>query len=79
MRGEAGMYLELLTKWVSSGSSGCPSVYTTEDPELLVVQGRLLDQDTRTTLLNNLEGEDAVAIPTETILRAADMIRVRTS
>jgi hypothetical protein len=33
MRGEAGMYLELLTKWVSSGSSGCPSVYTTEDPK----------------------------------------------
>lgn len=73
------MNLQLLTKWISSGSSGCPSVYTTEDPEMLVIQGNLLDDATRATLLNNLDGEDAVAIPTETILRAADMIRDRAS
>ena len=73
------MYLEMLVKWVMSGSSGCPSVYTTEDPETLVVQGNLLDPDTLTRLLNHLDGEDAVTIPTETILRAADMIRARAS
>jgi hypothetical protein len=69
--------LYLLTKWLSSGSSGCPSVYTTDDPEMLVIQGHVLDADTRARLINPLDGEDAVAIPTETILRAADMIRAR--
>jgi len=30
------MKINLVTKWIVSGSSGCPSVYTTEDPEILV-------------------------------------------
>ncbi len=67
--------LHLLTKWVLSGSSGCPSVYTTGDPETLVIQGNLLDDATRRRLVDHLPGEDAISIPTETILRAADMIR----
>lgn len=71
------MKLELLTKWVNSGSSGCPSVYITEDPETLVVQGNVLDEQTRRQLADELPGEDAIAIPTETILRAAEMIRSR--
>ena len=71
------MELELLTKWVLSGSSGCPSVYATEDPETLVIQGNLLDEQTRRQLVDELQGEDAIAIPTETILRAAEMIRSR--
>ena len=71
------MQINLVTKWAGSGSSGCPSVYTTDDPETLVIQGNVLDADTRGRLLNPLDGEDAVTIPTETILRAADMIRVR--
>ena len=73
------MHLQLLAKWVFSGSSGCPSVYATEDPDMLVIQGNLLDEDARSQLLNGLDGEDAVVIPTETILRAADMIRARAS
>ncbi len=73
------MHVQLLTKWNLSGSSGCPSVYTTDDPDTLVIQGNLLDDSTRTTLVNHLDGEDAVSIPTETILRAADMIRARAS
>jgi hypothetical protein len=73
------MQVELLTKWIQSGSSGCPSVYTTDDPDTLVIQGALLDAPTRARLVNNLDGEDAVSIPTETILRAADMIRARAS
>ena len=71
------MQIELLTKWINSGSSGCPSVYTTDDPETLVIQGNVLDGPTRGRLVDHLDGEDAVAIPTETILRAADMIRSR--
>ena len=71
------MQLHLLTKWTNSGSSGCPSVYLTEDPDLLVIQGNTLDGDTRARLINQLDGEDAVSIPAETILRAADMLRSR--
>lgn len=70
-------FLDLLAKWVMSGSSGCPSVYETDDPEVLVIQGNVLNPVTRARLLNELDGEDAIAIPTETILRAADMIRAR--
>jgi len=69
--------LHLLTKWTGSGSSGCPSVYETDDPETLLIQGNVVSGATRSRLLNELEGEDAVSIPTETILRAADMIRAR--
>lgn len=71
------MQLQLVTKWSGSGSSGCPSVYSTDDPEVLVVQGNLLDAETRSRLVDHLEGEDAVSIPAETILRAAEMIRAR--
>ena len=71
------MELQLLTKWINSGSSGCPSVYTTEDPDTLVIQGNVLDARTRGDLVDELPGEDAISIPTETILRAADMIRSR--
>ena len=71
------MQINLVTKWAGSGSSGCPSVYTTDDPETLVIQGNVLDADTRGRLLNPLAGEDAVTIPIEMILRAADMIRAR--
>jgi hypothetical protein len=52
-------------------------VYTTEDPDWLVIQGNVLDDRTRSGLVNPLDGEDAVMIPAETILRAADMIRAR--
>lgn len=71
------MNLFLLTKWIVSGSSGCPSVYETDDPETLVIQGNVLDAETRSNLAQVLDGEDAVAIPTETILRAAKMIEDR--
>jgi hypothetical protein len=67
--------LTLIAKWFMSGGSGCPSVYATEDPDVLVVQGNVLDPDTRSNLRSVLDGEDAVSIPTETILRAARMIQ----
>lgn len=68
------MQLTLIAKWVGSGGSGCPSVYTTDDPETVVVQGNVLDPATRDNLQHVLDGEDAITIPTETILRAARMI-----
>lgn len=68
------MELNRIAKDVTSGNGGCPSVYTTDDPEMLVIQGNVLDEDTRTNLQQVLAGEDAVAIPTETILRAAKII-----
>lgn len=71
------MNLELIAKWVVSGSSGCPSVYATDDPDILVVQGTTLDAETRANLHQVLDGEDAVAIPKETILRAARLIEER--
>jgi hypothetical protein len=69
------MQIRRPTKWAGSGSSGCPSVYTTADPEVFVIQGNLIDADARSRLVNPLEGEDAIAIPAEMILRAADMLR----
>lgn len=72
------MPLTLITKWMYSGGSGCPSVYATDDPEMLVIQGNVLDAATRNDLQQVLDGEDAVTIPTETILRAAKMIQEQT-
>jgi hypothetical protein len=74
-KGPTTVQLTLIAKWFMSGGSGCPSVYATDDPGLLVVQGNVLDPDTRNNLRNVLDDEDAVAIPTETILRAARMIQ----
>lgn len=71
------MELELIAKWILSGGSGCPSVYATDDPNTLVIQGNALDDATRGNLANVLDGEDAVTIPTETILRAAKLIQER--
>jgi hypothetical protein len=73
--GKRRLAMRLLTKWVGSDTNDCPSVYVTDDPELLVIQGNILDETMRGELVNKLAGEDAVAIPTETILRAADLIR----
>jgi hypothetical protein len=71
------MHLTLLAKWIASGGSGCPSVYATDDPKVMVIQGNVLDSETRANLQQVLDGEDAVAIPTETILRAAKLIEGR--
>lgn len=68
------MHLSLMVKWIASGGSGCPSVYATEDPEVLVIQGGTLDAHTRANLENVLDGEDAVTLPKETLLRAAKML-----
>lgn len=68
------MKITRLVKWGGSGNDGCPSVYTTEDPDMLLVQGNILDGDTRANLVQVRDGEDAVLVPRETVLRAAKML-----
>lgn len=58
--------------------TNCPSVHTTDDPEILVVQGNRLDAVTRAELGGMLpDHEDAVSIPADVILRAARIIEGR--
>jgi hypothetical protein len=51
----------------------CPAIYVADDPSTMVGQGKLLDDETRRGLLNFADDEGAVAIPTETVLRAAGL------
>lgn len=55
------MRLQRLAKDDESGNFGCPTVYLAEDGEF-VVQGGLVDADTRGRLENLLPGEGAVRI-----------------
>ena len=53
----------------------CPSVHTTDDPGILVVQGIKIDDTTRTEMGAGLpDHEDAVVIPADVVLRAARII-----
>lgn len=71
------MELTRIAKANGSGDSGCPAVYTTDDPDMVVIQGNVLDADTRANLQQVLDDEDAVTLPTETVLRAARLIEDR--
>lgn len=55
----------------------CPAVHTTENPDVLVIQGTVLDEVRRSELGAIPSTEDAVTIPTEVILRAARLIEGR--
>lgn len=67
------MKLRRLAKDALSTASGrCPAVYVAEsDPDVMVVQGKILDPDTLANLLERNGDETAVRIPTETVIRAA--------
>lgn len=67
------MQLKRLAKDATSTASGrCPAVYVAaDDPDVMVVQGRFLDEATTGNLLEVNADETAVRIPTETVLRAA--------
>lgn len=64
---------------VSNGCNGgnCPSVHTTDDPAVVVVQGIKLEDATRTELVGMPDHEDAVTMPAEVILRAARVLEGR--
>ena len=67
------MELRRLAKDATSTASGrCPAVYVAaDDPDVMVVQGKFLDEATVGNLLEVNADETAVRIPTETVLRAA--------
>jgi hypothetical protein len=67
-----------LRRICKSGTSGddddCPAIYLEEQPATSVAQGPLLSPDDMTELQQVGEGEGAVRLPTETLLRAAALI-----
>lgn len=65
---------ELARSGGSCGKNGCPAVYATDDPTVVVVQGKKLDAGTTSELTGVAEDELGVAIPKETILRAAALL-----
>ena len=68
---EDTMALRRLAKDKSSlTSSGCPALYSTDDPARMIAQGKLLDAAEAAELIELLPDETAVAIPTETVLRS---------
>ncbi len=50
-------------------SGGCPALYSTDDPRRMIAQGKVLLPGETAELLEPLDDETAVAIPTETVLR----------
>ena len=64
-----------LRRLCKSGSSDqaeqCPAVYVADDPARMVAQGTVLDAATAIELQHRAADEAGVALPTETVLRAA--------
>lgn len=50
-------------------SGGCPALYSTDDPARMISQGKVLGAEETAELLERLDDEAAVAIPTETVFR----------
>jgi len=50
-------------------SGGCPALYSTDDPARMIGQGKVLSAEETAELLERLDDETAVAIPTETVFR----------
>jgi hypothetical protein len=61
--------LQLAKDAGSVTSGGCPALYSTDDPRRMIAQGKVLAPGETTELLELLDDETAVAIPTETVLR----------
>jgi hypothetical protein len=72
------MKLTMLFKDQNSGGNGCPSVYVTEEGDL-VVQGLTLDGSTLSELENVLPGESAVRISPAIIIGAIERYRSQAS
>ena len=67
--------LRRLCKSADSFPQGdCSAMYVSDDPATMVGQGKVLDTGTAAELLDVAEDERAVAIPTETVLRAAALL-----
>jgi hypothetical protein len=67
------MKLRKLAKDPNSNQGACPAVYVAaDDPAVMVVQGKLLDDHTSGELDDVLSDETAVRIPAETMGRAVE-------
>lgn len=49
-------------------------MYIADPPSEMVVQGRHLDDETTSQLLNRADNEGGLAIPTETVVRAVGLL-----
>lgn len=66
------MKLRKLAKDGNSPTGDCPALYVAaDDPAMMVAQGKLLDRHTTSELEDFAADETGVALPTETVLRAA--------
>jgi hypothetical protein len=50
-------------------SGGCPALYSTDNPARMIGQGKVLGTEETAELLEMLDDETAVGIPTETVFR----------
>ena len=73
------MALERLCTWSGSvEDEDCPAVYIDrDDPTRAVCQGPLLDEAGIAELLNRAPDEGGIALPSETLLRAAGFLLAR--
>lgn len=53
----------------SVSQGGCPALYSTDEPARLIGQGKLPTPEETSELVEMLDGETAVVIPTETVFR----------
>lgn len=58
----------------SRGEDHCPAMYLADDPAWMVCQGRHLDAETAGELHHVAPDEGGLAVPTETVLRAAALV-----
>lgn len=63
------MKIRFMWKDIASGGGGCPAIY--EAPGGYVVQGKLLDAETRAQLRDLAADEDAIFVPDNVLSRLA--------
>lgn len=65
------MKIHFMWKDDGSGGGGCPALY--EAPGGYVVQGKILDAETRAQLRQLLDDEDAVFVPANVLDKLKDL------
>jgi hypothetical protein len=65
------MKIKFLWKDTGSGGGGCPAIYRA--PGGYVVQGKLLDEETRAQLRQLATNEDAIYVPANVLDRLRDL------
>lgn len=65
------MFRMLAKDALSLGKRQCPALYVAEDPARMVAQGKRLSAGELSQLIDLDDDENAVYLPTETVLRGA--------